>query len=386
MKTTSFKEAKSSRKSMAELRSSTGLYSRMRRFAREDDGNLTVMGVFMFVGIVAMCGVGVDLMLNEKERTRLQNTLDRAVLAAADLDQKGNATSVVESYFDAAGLPHTLADVTVDQGLNYKTVSASASSAVDPLFIDVLGVDSMTAPAAGAAEERVGKVEISLVVDISGSMRRSAADGGTRLDALKEASDDFLEIVLDPANGGMTTVSVVPYNHTVNLGQTFASYMKLDNNHNYSNCVRFSDSSFGSLSISPTTTLDRLSHFDIFNYNWSTSPIGDTVCPTDDYAEIKVHSNNVSELSTHIHSLNADGNTAIDLGMKWGVGLLDDAMAPAISNMIGAGDVPAMAANRPADYDDPETLKIVVLMTDGENTSQWDLFSNFQKRNSWTKT
>ena len=63
-----------------------------------------------------------------------------------------------------------LTGTTVQEGINYRQVSATASTQTETMFIKLMGHDTLNAPAAGTAEERIAKVEISLVLDISGSM------------------------------------------------------------------------------------------------------------------------------------------------------------------------------------------------------------------------
>jgi hypothetical protein len=91
-----------------------------------------------------------------------------------------------------------------------------------------------------------------------------------------------------------------------------------------------------------------------------------------------IHSSNPNQLKSHVDSLTAGGNTAIDLGMKWGVGLLDPSIGSVISDLASDGLVGADAATRPAQHDDPEAIKFVVVMTDGQNTTQYDLKSSFK--------
>ena len=57
------------------------------RFSRDEDGVITIFAVYMLLLIVAIGGFGVNLMHNEMVRTKVQSTLDRAILAAADLEQ-----------------------------------------------------------------------------------------------------------------------------------------------------------------------------------------------------------------------------------------------------------------------------------------------------------
>lgn len=409
MKMTCFKEAAQTLGRKMKLRSTSGLTSRLHSFASREDGNLTIFSVFMFVGIVAICGIGVDLMLNEMNRTKLQGTLDRAVLAAADLDQKRDPETVVTDYFTAAGLSQYLIDAD-DQGVfNASKVIASAKMDMDPLFLNLLGIDTLEAPAYGVAEERLQDLEISLVLDISGSMDWNITeedDNGnisnvtetidgvevnvTKIMELRRAAKEFIDIVLDPDNGGDATINIVPYSHTVNLGTTLASYYNLDTNHNYSNCVRFEASDYNDLDISRTSELDRLSNADVFlgsnswwdTSYWYTSPTAWPLCPLDNYAEVLVHQNNETLLDAHIDSLDARGATAIDVGMKWGVALLDDTSQSLVTAMRANSDVPIEAVGRPVNYSDAQTLKMVVLMTDGENTTQYDLPENRQTGDS----
>ena len=53
------------------------------QFRREEDGSLLIFGLFYFVMMLVLAGVALDLMRFEERRTQLQQTTDRAVLAAA---------------------------------------------------------------------------------------------------------------------------------------------------------------------------------------------------------------------------------------------------------------------------------------------------------------
>jgi len=60
------------------------LRKRLTRFAREDDGLVTILALFMIMMMIAVGGIQLDFMRHEMERSRLQAVSDRAVLAAAD--------------------------------------------------------------------------------------------------------------------------------------------------------------------------------------------------------------------------------------------------------------------------------------------------------------
>lgn len=67
-----------------ENRLTTGdLLALSRHFSKSEDGSITIFACFMILIMMTICGIGVDMMRHEMERTRLQAVSDRAVLAAA---------------------------------------------------------------------------------------------------------------------------------------------------------------------------------------------------------------------------------------------------------------------------------------------------------------
>ena len=84
---------------------------------------------------------------------------------------------------------------------------------------------------------------------------------------------------------------------------------------------------------------------------------------------MRLPSDDPASLKAQINALQAGGNTSITLGMKWGVTLLDPSMRPAYSDFVTQGAIPASMPGRPFDYGDTHSMKVVVLMTDGEHVS-----------------
>lgn len=348
----------------------------MRAFGRDEDGAILPFSLIMFILMLMAGGMAIDLMRRENARVILQNTVDRAVLAAADLDQLSDAEAVVNGYFDAAGLRQYLVDVDVDEGLNYRTVSAQTAAVLDMYFLNMVGIETMTAPGASTAEERIQNVEISLVVDISGSM------GGSRMTNLKAAANEFIDTVISAtppvANQvtGITSLSIIPYQAMVNIGDDLGGEFNLSNAHNFSQCVVFEYDDYLNTGITTTQTLDRMAHFE--NSSRSDSPITRPNCETGDTESIIAFSVSRTDLKNKINALSAGGNTAIDVGLKWGVALVDPAARGAVNGLEDDGIIHAELRDRPADFSDNETLKVIVLMTDGQNTSQIDLKSEFK--------
>ena len=347
----------------------------VRRFWQDDSGNATIVCVYLSLAILLTTGAAIDVMRYESIRTKMQHVLDRAVLAAADLDQEADPSGVAQDYVATAGVAGALTQVTVDAGLNYRTVSATGNTDVETLFMRMAGIDSLNAPAHSVAEEKISKVEISMILDISGSM-----GSNSKIQNLRAAAKEFVDTVITPTTDAMdqTTVSVVPYNATVNLGPTVSQYFNIEDTHDYSNCVIFNDNEFDTVDITQDQLLKRLAHFDPYSSSETTTEISNPWCPDDDYGQIVVASSDANALKAHIDSLGAGGNTAIDLGMKWGTALLSDAAAPVFDQMRADGHLSESATQRPATFTDTEAMKVVVLMTDGQNTTQYDLKPEFK--------
>ncbi|WP_425099736.1 pilus assembly protein TadG-related protein [Tropicibacter sp. S64] len=343
-------------------------------FRTDEGGNITIFSVFMVMLILIITGASVDIMRQEANRAKMQATLDRAVLAATDLDQMQEPTAVVQDYMAKAGLGTALSTIAVDDGLNYRTVQAKGSLGLQTFFLKMSGLDNLPVQAISTAEEKISNVEISLVLDISGSM------DGDRIINMREAARQFIDTVVKPAEEGtgLATVSLVPYNATVSLGETVGAHWTFDSLHDYSRCAIFPDGAFHDTAISPSQTLTRLSHFDIQSSDQNTAAIAMPWCATGDTSAVVVHSADAAILKSRVNALQAGGNTAIDLGVKWGVALLDPAARPVVGALADEGLVPVAAASRPAGYNDPEAIKFVVVMTDGENTSEYDLRSKYK--------
>ncbi len=352
----------------------------LSRFRDEESGALIIFSLLIFLPMVLICGLAVDIMHFESNRTIVQATIDRAVLAAADLDQELDPETVVRDYFDKAGMTHCLQTVTVDEGLNYRRVSATTSCDFPTFFLKLIGHTKLTAPGAATAEESVKNIEISLVVDISGSM-----GSNNRLYNLKKAANNFVDTMIYDSDDVLTTISMIPYNASVNMGPALGAQYNLTGQHNYSHCAAFDYSDYTSTSLDRATELTQLGHFDRkSNSNETDIPITNTSrgpqpwCWYGTEKQIITHSSSVSKLQTAINDLDAYGNTAIDVGMRWGVALLDPSAQVPVENLIALGEVDSSAANRPTGYETSDNLKVVVLMTDGANTTQYDLKDEFK--------
>lgn len=362
------------------------------RLLRREDGAASLMMIFMVLAMMMVAGFAVDVMRHERERVRLQATLDQAVLAAADVGHDRDPEEIVIDWFARAGLSDALdADgIEVERTTSRRAVTARASADMPTLLMHLLGVEMLEVATVAAAQEGHNDIEISLVLDLSSSMAWHS-----RLERLEVAANDFVELVTERMEGapGVTTLSIVPYSMSVNLGHEIASHYNIvpppgGELHRFSRCVLLGDEHFRDTALPPTRPLTQYPHFDSQDGDdWG---VGYTHPEPSGPRRVKVplcpHStpddpgiNPVTPLGTDatalhlaIAALEAYDATGIDAGLRWGVALLDPSTRPVVDALVASGTVDPAAAGRPFDYDRPDTLKILILMTDGDPDGQRD--------------
>lgn len=344
-------------------------------FARDERGSFAIFGLISFVGMMAGAGMAVDFMRIESERTILQSTLDRAVLAAASLNQTLDPETVVLDYFARSQLDNYEIDIDVNDAFGLRSVEVFASTTVDSLFLNMIGISELNASATGMALEGAKNVEVSLVLDMSGSMAWSG-----KMANLQSAATNFVSTVLGAADDDAVSISVIPYNAMVNAGETLISHYNFDRVHGFSHCVDFDDADYASTSLSTTASLEQGQHYE-YSSSYS-NPITEPYCPAstqsyegedngDSSYAILPLSQNETEINAHINGLPAFGGTGIHSGMKWASVLLDPDSRDVVTDLILAGDVDAGFAGRPLAFESNDVLKIIVLMTDGEPSAQY---------------
>jgi len=369
----------------------------LRQFARETDGSMTILALFLLMIVFTAAGFAVDVMRYDRERVKLQYALDRAVLAAADLDQQLCPVDVVRDYLSKENLDQYLVDGSVKvtpetcdareaRLAGKRKVEAQAEMQVRTHFMQWSGVDTLGAVAASVAEESIGDVEISLVLDVSGSMR------GTKLADLKDAANKFVDEMVEKTEDGKMSMSIVPYSEQVALPDYFINALNTrgGNPLNYI-CIDFEADDFttttfdafnvynldtGGIIGDEGSYLNRTLHFSIYgsndprfrNFYVTSYTCGETQTPSQ--RTMTIMQKDAATIKADINRLQAAGWTSIDVGLKWGLTLLDDSIQPLIEQLADDTNIPGIFDDRPGRNRTADSLKVVVLMTDGENTLQ----------------
>ena len=339
----------------------------VKAFRKSESGGFTIFSLFIFLSLLIVCGFAVDLIRTERERVALQNIADTAALAASRIDDGRDPATVVRDYFEKAGRLAALSNVHVDPQQNDQVVTITTRTDVDTIFLGLIGHDIFPAVASSQARQGATDIEISLVLDISSSMRNN-----NRLDNLQDAVRDFAEAVipLDPfASASDISINVIPYSLNVNPGR-IADHFDLSDKHAYGNCMTFENDDFDVLSISRTKTYERYTHMADNSSGYTDGVVNLPMCPDHEILPLAFTRDAVTDA---VDALTHWDGTGIDMGVKWGIAMLDPDFRPVVTAMIGETDpiIDARMAGRPYDYG--TSKKFLIIMSDGENNSQRDL-------------
>ncbi|MEM6576927.1 MAG: VWA domain-containing protein [Pseudomonadota bacterium] len=361
----------------------------LNAFWKDEEGSATILTLYILMFMLVMAGLGVDTMRHEMERTHLQSTLDAAVLAGAGSPtEKTNEQirEIVEDYFAKNNMSQYLNEISdddINSTFNSTRVTATADMEINTYLMKLSGVDTLNAAAAATAEITIPKLEISLILDVSGSM------SGQKLTDLQAAAKEFVTTILSNSDPGNAVISIVPFSWGVTPNDSIFEALTVNTSHSYSTCLRFDEDDYDDTAINPATSYDQQIYTswrrEVFDENPGVLTDGGSwaynrSCYTDDYFRILPYSISETDLHAKIDSLQAAGSTSQHLGMKWGAALLDPAFSTVLTQMqaeqtsVDADgnvetyrEVDASLSNIPAAYSDVNTQKVIVMMGDGVN-------------------
>ena len=336
----------------------------LARFARSEEGTILPFAIPLVVAVGAISYIGVDLMRHELFRTKLQATLDRAALAAADTARVQTPRETVDAYLAQADMAATLAPFDAQNVQNGRYVQTSANLALPPgtgNLVPALG----TARADTQVSETVGNLEISLVLDISRNMAT-----GTRMQNLRDAADAFINTVLPADGNSQMSLSLVPFSEQVNIGWPLFSQLSTNWVHNYSYCIEMPPAEYSTATLTQAFTYPQAQHFQ-WDYDGYSNTRTNKVCPRYSYETILPLSNDATALKARVAQLQPRAGVAVFAGVKWGTTLLDSNSSNLVNGLITQGTTPAVFSGRPAQSTDTNTQKSLVVVASGTNTDSY---------------
>jgi Flp pilus assembly protein TadG len=419
----------------------------LRRFLDNQRGTVATLTALAIVPIIICVGIGIDYSRTLSAKANLQDSLDAAALALAQLpagtpqatlDAKAKTWLTVNLH--NKDIQGTTPTVVPSNG----QIVVSASANVPTTLAAILGVKQL--PVSASTTVKWGsKLEVALVLDNTGSM------AGNKLDSLVSAAKTLVDTLL-AANAtapDSVKISIVPFSNTVNVGAshqgeswidpTAAAYRGLassdlfnDNKHNGAWVDRFdlldnlNQTWGGCVETRPMWVSGVKKDFDVLDTAFSDADPGTKIVPYfspdgpdpttnswgwtvnspygNNYLKDKISTPNPSEidklqysakydkpkwqgggggpndgcgiqplqpLSTDATTLKAllgkmvaSGNTNVPFGLFWGW-------------MTLSPNTPftASAYKQPVAYGTADVTKVVIVLTDGDNTSTDNAYS-----------
>lgn len=338
------------------------LRRRLRQFVAFDRGQVAVLLALSVIPIALITGFAIDFQMLTTKKNKAQYNLDSAVIAGTRALREGishtQVRALVQDYFLNAlqntdsYLICTTPTVVIDQ----TDVVGSTDCSMVTTLSAIAGVEEMSFHITTATTYGIGKIDVAFVFDVSGSM------GGSRIADLKDAAYEAVETLLPdnppPGQEDDIRIAMVAYNGAFNAGSYFEAVTGETPTRSEWYWSNYWDE-WRKRTFTSTCVFER-SGDEAFT---DALPGEDQYLMAADYGDRNDCSSmtplaltsDETPLDDYIGDLNAGGNTAGHLGVAWGWYMISPNWAPLLPE-----------DSTPLAYDEPDSAKALVLMTDGD--------------------
>lgn len=354
----------------------------LKCFTKDDSGNLPIMFAMMVPIIFGLVGGAVDVGRFVSAKNQTMAALDSAVLAAGRAMQINGATetdakAAAEVYYDNNKFSNFQLDQTAfsleDAG---SSIVGNTSAQVVTPFLSVLGFPHLTVSARAKAMLQANgnagtDVEISLMLDTTGSMGWASSSGGTKMEALKLAAKDLVDIIIwDDQSVRTSKMALAPFSEHVNVGRDYFQVV--------------TGQAVSGNGVDLTCVRERSDDGMKYDRRWPNNARKFTPYPNTSRCKTKnvivPLTNDKTALKNAIDALETTGGTAGHLGTAWAWYLLDPSWGGNGRVWGSASDAQGynkINQTRTVDVGDtsytvPKLRKIAVLMTDGEYNREYN--------------
>ncbi|MEO1205951.1 MAG: pilus assembly protein TadG-related protein [Pseudomonadota bacterium] len=354
----------------------------LRSFKRDQSGLIGIKLGLAMVPVMAITGAAMDYGQAVSQKFELQKKLDAATTAVCTRGTRG-AEEVLRDHLNSAllSMGKTLSDednveaVGSDQVVllnpNFDPVTnvikPTLLTSSDTITLDFLGIDKLEIDVSAGVACGSKRLELAVMMDTTGSMG-SWAGGQRKLDSMKYAGNDLIDIFKSNMEAGATRIALVPFAEAVNVGNLAndvrGPYSSGQSNspgaykyrYKYKSNKRRTDTITSC--VSERTGSERYTDAPpsqayvgrVYTSNGSCKP----------NKEIMPLTNDEQALRSRINSLPASGGTAGHLGTAWAWYLISDKWAYLFDE-----------ESKPEVPNEEELTKAVILMTDGEYNEQY---------------
>ncbi len=375
------------------------IVSAFKKLLSNESGNSAIVTCMAAIPMILVLGSAVDFERASNLHTELQSSVDAAAIFAATLQEPDSEVLTDKSrpYFDANFKADGASELPTFAAVNNgNTVTVTASVPSRNAFMALAGIPTTTVGARSVVFKSGVNLEVSLVLDNTGSMGwNNPKTGNLSITDLKTAATKFVDKVMPAVQGDYyTKIAAIPYNVGVNLGTSTAADIArgtvlsgTSTTPGYQN-YKFASSRVGSCSNGSDATGHCYTTATITNCVTERlganayTDIGPTVAPLGRLYAVPGQSNGCSvtpylplstsktDLNATIAAMSAANNTVGQIGIAWGWYTL----SPNFGIFTGES-VPTSYANLASATPPPsnplKTKKIMILMTDGEYNSAY---------------
>lgn len=189
----------------------------LRSFAQDTKGNVAILFGVALIPILLGVGAAVDYGRALVVRERMADAADAAALAIGSwpgLTQDELKTKA-QQFFNANYPPDTIGTVgTLDVAFAGEDIIVNVSGTVPTTFMKLANFDSLDVGVTNKITKKERKIELVLILDITGSM-----NSGGKLSAMKNAAKKMVETLFDgKATSDTLKIGLVPFSAAVNVG------------------------------------------------------------------------------------------------------------------------------------------------------------------------
>jgi Flp pilus assembly protein TadG len=326
-------------------------------FLRDIRANFAPMFGLALVPIVGFLGTAVDYSRGNSAKAAMQAALDSTgLMLSKDVTNltpeqvKEKATAHFTALFNQpeATLIDVSAVLSTPQAGSFK-LDISARAAVNARFLRLFGQSHFNVGSSTQVVWGIKRLELALALDNTGSM-----SSNSKMTELKKAAKTLLDVLKVAAKkADDVKVAIVPFDTTVKIGKVYKNEDWLDftvkgiAKDDWEGCVI--DRTY------PHDTLDTTpdgSNAKKFPASQCGPEIVRMLPLTDIYTGLDT-------LKNKVDAMQPDGYTNVTMGLVWGWHALTNSL-------------PLDQASAPQ----PDLDKVIILLTDGENTRSWDNENN----------
>ena len=340
------------------------------RFARDERGVVAVLFALIAIVLFLAVGLAIDMIRYTHASSKVAAAIDAAALAGAKglrLQNMSDAevNTVVKNVFDAnlsgtgTEIP-TINTFDVEINRSQSSVRLTVDAELPTIFGGFAGVDKFDVPHVGTAVFKNVDIEVSLQLDVTGSM------SGSKIEDLKLATKDLIDILIPDdkslLQGRKIRIGFAPFAAGVNAG-SFAT-QAAGGIAGPDNCVyeRKTDS-YQNSDVQPNDEAALKTRADVPTAN---------PCPT---AQVLPLTDDKDTLKSTVDGYTTGGWTAGHLGTAFAWYLLSPSWAAIWPE-----------ASEPSAYGDGRAQKVAILMTDGEYNTVGGQPNNETKSQNYAKS